>query len=177
MKKKIFVVVVLLSGFFMIWLIFQSVHEFHQKQIISKRIQHLPSFHLIDLQGKKIIFASSLNKPVVLIYFKTSCPFCQAEIGDIQKHPDVTKYADFFLISRESSDAVAQFYHDNHLNKVPDLDILLDSDHQFQQLMGINVFPNTFVYDVHGHLIKHFRGETKTSAIKGVLIRRTTKAK
>ena len=170
MKKKIFMVVVLFAGLFMIWLIVQSVREFHQKRVLAERIQNLPAFHLTDLQGKEITSADILKKkPAVLIYFKTTCPFCQAEIKDLQKHPVISKYARIFLISRESHAAVMKFYQDYHLSKIPGLDILLDPDHTFHQKMGVSSFPNTFVYNTHGHLIKHFRGETAAKVIEGTL--------
>jgi len=78
MKKKIFMAVVLWAGLLMTWLIYQSIYEFRRKQVLSERIQNLPAFHLIDLRGKEISTVDILmKKPVVLIYFKTTCPFAR----------------------------------------------------------------------------------------------------
>ncbi len=51
----------------------------------------MPAFRLADLRGKEITSAGILkDKPVVFVYFKTTCPFCHAEISDIRKHPEIT---------------------------------------------------------------------------------------
>lgn len=169
-KKRLLIGVVALAGLFMIWLIFQSIKVFKQHEKIAARIQHFPVFQLNDMNGKQIRSVDVLNqKPVVLICFKTTCPFCQAEMTDLEKHPGISKNARIYLVSEESDKAVKIFYKEYHLHRLSGLDILLDPGHHFYQRMGVKSFPNTFVYNAKGNLIKHFRGEIRAHILNDVL--------
>jgi len=59
---------------------FSIYDELRQKQEIEERIDQLPEFVGVNLEGKAVRRNTLIGEtPVILTYFNTGCEFCQAE--------------------------------------------------------------------------------------------------
>ncbi len=79
MKKKIGLslaigVVLLVAG-----LLYFAMQKRQEKQVQAENIKKFPAFEFYDRDSLRLDFSAIPPKPTVLIYFNSTCDFCQAE--------------------------------------------------------------------------------------------------
>ena len=141
------------------------------RRAIADRIATLPEFDLATLEGQR--FGSenlSTDRPVILMYFTTVCPYCQSELNSIRQHAELKRQGSFLMISRESLDVLRQYQETEELDKEQSMPILWDSLGAVHRQFGVSIVPSTFIYGTDRSLVKKFTGETSADIIYRLLM-------
>jgi peroxiredoxin len=127
-------------------------------------LQHNPvsgyaalDFTLPDLSGTPVRLSDLRGKIVFLNLWATWCPPCRAEMPSMQTLYERLKGRDFVMLAiAEDTNAadVAGFVKDLGLT----FPVLLDTDNTLPARFGVTGFPETFIIDREGQVIKHVIG-------------------
>jgi peroxiredoxin len=114
-------------------------------------------FTLPDLAGNPVTLGDLRGKIVFLNLWATWCAPCRAEMPSMQRLYDRFKGREFAMLAvSEDTDAddVAAFVKELNLT----FPILLDSSNRLPARFGVTGYPETFVIDRDGRVIKHVIG-------------------
>jgi peroxiredoxin len=114
-------------------------------------------FTLPDLAGAPQKLSDLRGKIVFLNLWATWCPPCRAEMPSMQALYERLKDRDFAMVAvAEDTDAaaVASFVKELGLT----FPVLLDTENHLPARLGVTGFPETFVIDRDGQVIKHVIG-------------------
>jgi len=165
-KSVIFVFVLSLLSY----LIYRVVSKVKEKEAIAERLQTMPDFSLIMLNGSQ--FSNSdlkTSMSTVFLYFNTECEFCQHEAESIYRSVDRLKEVQLVFVSAEPIDSVKSFSRRYHLNKKPNIVFLHDSKDSFSTQFGVSSIPHLFLYDKNRNLIKSHNGQLNADGILKIL--------
>ncbi len=112
-----------------------------------------PDFTLKDLSGNNVTLSSFKGKKVLLVFGATWCPYCVAEIPDLNafynKHQDKdVKVIDVDI--QESAAKVTAFAQKHNIKYT----VLLDSDGKVANKYNVYGIPANFIIDENG-MIKY----------------------
>jgi len=141
------------------------------RRAIADRITTLPEFELATLEGQR--FDSEdlpTDRPVVLVYFTTVCPYCQSELSSIRQHVELKRQGSFLMISHESPDVLQEYHEIESLDEEQYMPIFWDSLGVVHRQFGVSIVPSTFIYGTDRRLVKKFTGETSADIIYQVLM-------
>ena len=141
------------------------------RRAIAARVATLPNIELETLEGQ--CFSSEdlpTDRPVILVYFTTVCPYCQSELSSIRQHAELKRKGSLLMISRESPDVLRQYQETEGLDEEQYMPILWDSLGAVHKQFGISIVPSTFIYGSDRRLVKKFTGETSADIIYQVLM-------
>ncbi|GAA5417317.1 thiol-disulfide oxidoreductase ResA [Paraliobacillus ryukyuensis] len=112
-----------------------------------------PDFTVETLKGEKISLKDYRGKQVMLNFWATWCPPCQAEIPEMQQfyHDNDVEVLAVNLTATESSVNAVKVFTDEYGLLFP---ILLDKDDQLSTTYHIQPIPTTFMIDTKG-IIQH----------------------
>ena len=117
-----------------------------------------PNFTLMNMQGEPVTLSQYRGKVVILNLWATWCPPCREEMPSMERL--YLKYKDQGLVilavsaDENGKKAVSQF-----LQRTPySFPILLDSDSVVQNAYGVFRFPETFIIDRNGIVVKKIIG-------------------
>lgn len=114
-------------------------------------------FTLPDLSGQPLRLADLRGKVVFLNLWATWCPPCRAEMPSMQALYERLRGRDFAMIAvaeDTNADDVAAFVKELGLT----FPILLDTENRLPARFGVTGYPETFVIDRDGRVIKHVIG-------------------
>jgi len=115
-----------------------------------------PDFSVTDA-GKTITLSQFRGKPVVLNFWASWCPPCVAEMPSlVQLQKQLGDKATVLAVSLDSDDnAYKQFIRDHNI----DLLTVRDSKQMSNALYGTFKFPETYIIDKTGKIVRKFIGE------------------
>ena len=114
-------------------------------------------FALSDLSGAQIRLSDLRGKIVFLNVWATWCPPCRAEMPSMQALYERFKGRDFVMlaVAEDTNRAdVTAFVKELGVT----FPVLLDTDNRLPARYGVTGFPETFVIDRDGQVIKHVIG-------------------
>ncbi len=114
----------------------------------------MPSFRFYSPSGA-LFCPDSLNKKntTVLIYFKTSCPYCAEEADMISKNIHDFPSVDFIFLTREKDTAsIRNFAVTHKLENIQRVKFLQDKEKLYYTYYKANYIPSTHVYDKNNKL-------------------------
>ena len=114
-------------------------------------------FTLPDLSGNPVKLSDLRGKIVFLNLWATWCPPCRAEMPSMQTLYERLRGPDFVMLAvaeDTNADDVAAFVKELGLT----FPVLLDTDNKLPARFGVTGFPETFVIDREGNVIKHVIG-------------------
>jgi thiol-disulfide isomerase/thioredoxin len=117
-----------------------------------------PELQVTDIQGKAISLAELKGKTVLLDFWTTWCPPCQADAPSINKLNQ--KYGDKNLaivgISVSEEREIVEKYLKKHLHSYP---VVLSSENEMPRPYQIGVFPTYLIISPDGTLITAEEGD------------------
>jgi peroxiredoxin len=116
--------------------------------------QQAPDFSIKDRSGKLVKLSDFRGKVVFLNFWGTWCEPCIKEMPEMeilyQKLKD-RKFQMFAVSIDNNWDIVNQFYKEHNLT----LTTFLDPGHQVSDLYKVFKWPETFLIDANGNVVKH----------------------
>jgi peroxiredoxin len=144
-----FVVVGFVAGFFVYR---QATHQ-GDPSVINIG-QKAPEFSIKDESGKLVKLSDFRGKVVFLNFWGTWCPSCVDEMPEIQKLYQQFKGRKFEMLEVSIDNdwpEIHQFYKEHNLN----LPTYLDPGHQIATKYKVYKFPETFLIDGNGNVVRH----------------------
>ncbi len=125
-----------------------------------------PDFTLKDLSGKPVTLSDLRGKVVFLNFWATWCPPCRTEMPSMEMLNEVFSGNDFVMLAvnveREGEKTIPSFLERNPHS----FTILLDLEEQVQRSYGVFRFPETFLIDKAGRVVRHYIGAYDWSAVQ-----------
>lgn len=119
--------------------------------------QTLPSITLKDLNGKTINTASIAQdgKPTLICFWATWCSPCKKELNNyLEYYEEWQKETGVKIVAVSIDDQRSVSRVAPYVSSVSwGYDILLDTNKQFAQAMGVNNVPHTFLVDGTGKVV------------------------
>ena len=109
---------------------------------------------LNDLKGGAVNLSSPKNKPAILFFWTTWCPYCRKEIKALNQNYAQMKKEGITLFAvniGESSDKIQRFFKDYALN----FEVLLDKDGRAADNYDVIGVPTYIFLDKNGRIISH----------------------
>ena len=126
-----------------------------RKQLVGKSA---PDLQAVDIQGKTISLADLRGKTVLLDFWTTWCPPCQADAPTIQRLND--KYGNKNLAVIGISVSEEREIVENYLKKHPhNYPVVLSSENQLPRPYQIGVFPTYLIIAPDGTLMTAAQGD------------------
>src|ERR1051326_2425594 len=144
-----FLVVGSLAGYF----VYKEVTRVGEPGIINVG-QLAPDFSIKDQNGHPVKLSDYRGKLVFLNFWATWCQPCVQEMPEMEalnKAYGDRKFQMLAISVDNDWKEVNQFYKDYHLT----MPAFLDPGHQIANLYKVNKFPETFLIDGNGHVVKH----------------------
>ena len=116
-----------------------------------------PDFTLTDSQ-RTVALSQFRGKPVLLNFWATWCPPCVEEMPSlIQLHKELGDKVTILAVSEDADDgAYKQFVRDHNVDLLTVRDVRQDTN----EVYGTFKFPETYVIDRNGKIVRKFIGAT-----------------
>jgi hypothetical protein len=98
------------------------------------------------------------GKPIVMIYFRTDCPYCQEETKNIINNITTFKNFQVYFLSGSSLKDIKDYAQSFHLNQYPNIIVGKDYAHSFTQVYKPNSVPYLAIYNSRKELLKIYDG-------------------
>jgi cytochrome c biogenesis protein CcmG, thiol:disulfide interchange protein DsbE len=120
-----------------------------------------PDFSLTDSQHT-VVLSQLRGKPVLLNFWATWCPPCVEEMPSlVQLHKQLGDKVTILAVSEDADDgAYQQFVRDHRV----DLLTVRDAKRDTNEVYGTFKFPETYVLDREGKIVRKFIGATDWTA-------------
>ncbi|WP_299363042.1 peroxiredoxin [Winogradskyella sp.] len=165
---RIGIIVIVVATF--VYLGFKVGHNIQKKIDSAERLETIPDFEFQSLEDD-IFTKDSLkaNMPTLLIYFNSTCDFCQHEAKSIVEHLEDFKNVQLLFISEEPKHSIKTFAVDYKLYNQQNITFLHDNTHKFTDRFDANTIPYLLVYNEKGKLIKRHKGQLNAKGILKLL--------
>ncbi len=123
----------------------------------------VPDFKLKNLEGNTISLSSLRGQVIILNFWSTTCPPCEAEMPHLEATYDAWKDKGFMILAidiGEDAATVKEFMTSRGLN----IPVLLDNQFKVAEKYGIRYTPTTFVIDREGKLQSQVIGAFQNQA-------------
>jgi peroxiredoxin len=124
-----------------------------------------PDFTLETLDGETVTLSDFRGKVVFLNFWASWCPPCRAEMPSMERLNEVFDGRDFVMLAvnvEQDPASVRQFLEQNSHS----FTVLLDPDQKAQRLYQVYRFPESFLIDKQGMVIKRFIGGRNWSSVE-----------
>ena len=135
----------------------------HQKQegFRSADISNLPDFKMLLMDSSTIFHKKDIpdGKPIIIIYFRPNCPFCQRETKTILANIKDLKKVQIYFLAGAPFEKIKEFYTTFHLNQYENIKVGKDYEYSFKSAFRPTNIPYTVIYNAQKQLIKLYSGE------------------
>ena len=119
-----------------------------------------PDFTVGDKEGTEIKLSDLRGNLVFLNFWATWCPPCVHEMPELELMNRAFKDRKFQMVAisvDEDWEKVSNFYKDHNLS----LPAYLDAGQKVSSKYNVFKFPETFIIDRNGYVLKHYIGEQR----------------
>lgn len=119
-----------------------------------------PEFALKDVEGQTVRLEDLKGQPSVLVFYKSTCPYCQEAMPQLQKVFD--RYAGKpvqvlgVVVGKDDARAAQNFARQYGLS----LRAVLDEGKEVRQAYGLRKVPTLFFLDAEGNILRTYVGQT-----------------
>ncbi|MBL7850880.1 MAG: thioredoxin family protein [Cyclobacteriaceae bacterium] len=130
------------------------------------RASVLPSLSLTTMDGES--YEPKAGRPLVLIYFNTTCDHCQRQVEWFRK--EISRFEGITLVwmSAQADDVLREFVRTTDFTGA-EVDVVHVRHEVVAEKFGTLALPQIFVYDGDGRLVDLFSGETDPAMIRATL--------
>jgi len=166
MKQKIKYLVIFIALGILVFFAKGIYFALEAKNQENRSLTDIPTFSFKDLQANDYTNKNLPNdKSVVFIFFKSDCPYCQAEISKIAQNLDKFASAQLIFVSTEDLIDILQFAEHYQLNDKYNIIFLRDEDNTFVKRFAAKSIPYVLIYNSQQKLVKRFKGLAKIDLI------------
>ncbi|WP_179862290.1 peroxiredoxin family protein [Longibacter salinarum] len=128
--------------------------------------QQFPSGILQTTGGGTFEFASvPKDRPVVLMFFSPTCPYCQQETAEIVQHKQLPQDATILMVSTFARNALQAYVKEYNLDQFDNIRVLRDFGGSLFQKYGVEGVPYTIVYDESHRYVRAFKGKADVNRL------------
>src|SRR5690554_4042868 len=158
MKSTKILIVSVVSGF-LGYMAYAVTVKYVEKESLRERISTIPSFCIERLQDGVFTEGDlAANRPLILMYFSSSCEFCRIEARQTKEKLGRFNAIQLVFVSTEEKADIENFAEVHGLSGHPNVVFLQDANMEFSKIFGTNTVPAAYLYDKDRRLIKEFRG-------------------
>ena len=169
MKKKIKVFIAMVLLCVVGYLGYKITNKLNHKKEVAERIQRIPNFSFLELNGVTYTVKNLPNRPIVFVYFNSDCEYCQSEATKIQQRLTDFKDTHLIFVSFEKKEGIQNFATTYKLDNQENITFLEDRKGQFSHIFDVNSIPFIVVYNKEQQFLQKFKGATKIDNILDVL--------
>jgi thiol-disulfide isomerase/thioredoxin len=147
------------------WMVSSSFEKIQKRTEREQKSNTLPELNLFTLDSLAFGALSKSHKPLILIYFNTSCEHCHYEILSIKNLADEFKDVEIIFFSTEPLSIIRPFASAMDFEEHSNIHFAKISFTDVTDAIGTLSIPHIFVYGPDKKLWKEFKGETKPEAI------------
>lgn len=130
---------------------------------LREKVANLPVLSLKDRHGNGFTIPSA--KPVVLIYFNSTCDHCQRQLNVLRDNLRLFTAASLVLMSSQPIEEVVAFTDGLGFDRASNVHVVQITHEELSDVFGTLGLPHIFVYSAEGKLVGLFAGETTATAI------------
>ncbi len=162
---SILILLVLVLGSGWIWLSRVPDSVSARPESIPLRGHPAPDFTLQTLDGEALSLSDLRGKAVVLNFWATWCPPCQAEMPELQAAHEAYSRGGLVVlgVNQAENRATVQAFLDERQLTFP---VVLDSQYEVSQLYQVNSLPTTFFIDRDGVIREIVIGQMNAALLK-----------
>lgn len=120
-----------------------------------------PNFLLTDLQGQQLQLSQLHGTPILLIFFKSTCPWCQIELPKLgeafRRHPDIGVQIIGIVVGQDDESSATRFAQEKNL----DFRLALDTQHQAREAYPLQRVPTVVLIDRFGNVQRVYEGSAE----------------
>ena len=140
--------------------------ESETEEVATSQRQSLPNAVLQTTSGGSFQFSSiPQGKPVVLMFFSPTCPYCQEETAEITTHANLNDEAAIVMVSTFSRQDLNAYIDQYGLNDFGNIRVVRDFGGSLFQEYGVQSVPYTVVYDGSHQMVRAFRGKASADRL------------
>ncbi len=123
---------------------------------------------MLDVEGNEVMLSDYFGKPMVLNFWASWCPPCQAEMPHFEAaYQELGEDVQFFMVdlvdgSRETVEVGQQFIDDAGYT----FPIFFDTSGISSYYYGLQSIPSTFFLDAEGNVVYGVRGGLSAEALQ-----------
>ncbi len=156
---KIFLVTMMLfAAIFMITIAKLIVAKSQQETFIS----NIPLFSFTDMNGKSFAnkHINANNQKFIINYFSPNCEHCQSMAKQYVMDSHKLKNIQIMMVTSSNKQLAAKFIVDYQIKLMPNINVVIDTNYQFQQIFKKGVVPSFFIYE-KDQLVNQLIGDVK----------------
>jgi len=140
--------------------------ESEAEQQAQTRQQSFPTGVLQTTGGGTFEFSSvPHDRPVVLMFFSPTCPYCQEETAEIVQHGKLPQDATILMVSTFARNDLQTYADQYGLGDFQNIRVLRDFGGSLFQQFGVQSVPYTIVYDSSHNYVRAFRGKADVNRL------------
>ena len=162
--KYIITTLILLLVLYMLYSITLKTNEIkEQKESLNK----MPNFTFKTLEDNKFDYKElKTNENTLIIYFSTTCIYCENQIEQLVKDYNLLKNTKVLLLSVENKETTSKFIKKYELSKLKNKFTVVLSDTQyFNKIFGYWPKPSLFLYNKDKKMLFVNKGMLKIEAL------------
>lgn len=158
MKKTFATIATILIFCFVFYMLWHIIDNKKSHEVEIEKLTHIELINQND--NSSTIFHS--DKPVIVLYFKTSCQYCIDEINEISENIEKFNQVELILVSSEPQEKITEFASDFETDK---LSFFYDKTGKFKNEFNVKSYPAIFIFSKNKKLIKQFKGAVPVDKI------------
>ncbi|TXJ29054.1 MAG: redoxin domain-containing protein [Chitinophagaceae bacterium] len=109
-----------------------------------------------------------VNRPSLVYFFSSTCPFCRAQMKDIAENMEAFKDSHLFLVTNSVED-IKVFEKRYGLSQHENITIGMDSAYVLQDYYKVRAVPYLVVFNKDKKLTRAFTGKTSTHQLTSAM--------
>lgn len=148
-----------------------SSRAWKENQRLKSSVAKLPNIQVRSLDGaEKLLSSIPAGTTKILILFDSNCSSCRAQGHEISYYIKFLNNASIYFLSIEPLDRIAEFRTGLGFDNWENVSFLQIDEEEANEQFGPGPLPGIYIYGKDGMLLRHFRGETKMSAVLNYVI-------
>ena len=156
--KILVVTMMLFVAIFMIAIAKLIVAKSQQEHFIS----NIPVFSFTDMNDRSFTnkHINANNQKFIINYFSPNCEHCQSMAKLYVRDSHKLKNVQIMMVTSTTKQLAAKFILDYQIQLLPNINVVIDTNYQFQQIFKKGVVPSFFIYE-KDQLVNQLIGDVK----------------